>query len=215
MAMIKCSECGKEISSTAEMCPHCGSKTSRGRSAEEVRGYLVGWILAVGLLFVGLFMMATNIGTYNECVQHLEYYEYFSDSEKGAMQTFGFGLILFLASIVDMCVLAYKAKQVADNEVSAYPSNGGHADSGDLEWECPRCYYINRHDVTKCTHCGAARGGTRGISAESVPTWKRIQMEEENQRLAPAESKENKCIFCGAEMAEGQLFCGACGRRKD
>jgi len=26
MAMVKCKECGKEISDTAKACPHCGAK---------------------------------------------------------------------------------------------------------------------------------------------------------------------------------------------
>ena len=26
MALIKCSECGKEVSSSAKTCPHCGIK---------------------------------------------------------------------------------------------------------------------------------------------------------------------------------------------
>lgn len=29
MALIKCSECKKEISSTAKVCPHCGFKMIR------------------------------------------------------------------------------------------------------------------------------------------------------------------------------------------
>lgn len=28
MALIKCSECGKEVSSSAKTCPHCGMKLS-------------------------------------------------------------------------------------------------------------------------------------------------------------------------------------------
>lgn len=34
MALIKCSECGKEISSSAEACPNCGCKTPFGRDKE-------------------------------------------------------------------------------------------------------------------------------------------------------------------------------------
>jgi len=31
MALIKCSECGKEISSNAEVCPSCGALTRYGK----------------------------------------------------------------------------------------------------------------------------------------------------------------------------------------
>lgn len=40
-----------------------------------------------------------------------------------------------------------------------------------------------------------------------IPTWKKIESsktENPNQR---------KCVFCGAVLAEDQVFCGSCGRR--
>lgn len=195
MALIKCSECGKDISTTAENCPHCGCKTAHGQSVANVKGYIVGWVLAFIFLFVGVIVMVTNMGNNDEAV--------------------GFGFLMVIAGIIDMCVVAYKAKEAAESGSNTYSSYGQHSGSSDLEWECPRCYFVNQPNVTSCIHCGEDRGRTRGVVAEKIPTWKRIQMEEEKQRLNPVENKNNKCIFCGAEMAEGQLFCGACGQRKD
>ncbi len=80
-------------------------------------------------------------------------------------------------------------------------------DKGYLRWQGSRVCSFARGQTTRTSGLGC--------SQEKIPTWKRIQMEEEQQRLAPAENKNNKCIFCGAEMAEGQLFCGACGKRKN
>jgi len=34
MALTKCQECGKDISTTAQTCPHCGAKPS-GRKAKD------------------------------------------------------------------------------------------------------------------------------------------------------------------------------------
>ncbi len=35
MALIKCEECGKEISSEALTCPHCGATTSEGKRNKD------------------------------------------------------------------------------------------------------------------------------------------------------------------------------------
>lgn len=45
MALIKCRECGKEISSDAKACPHCGAKPKTGIGCGPVLGIiLVGFI---------------------------------------------------------------------------------------------------------------------------------------------------------------------------
>ena len=48
MALIKCKECGKEISSKADTCPNCGVKNKK-------RGFGVCGILFLG--FIGLFLL--------------------------------------------------------------------------------------------------------------------------------------------------------------
>lgn len=49
MAMIKCHECTKEISSSADKCPHCGVKPKKKTSLGEIIGVLLGiyfaWII--------------------------------------------------------------------------------------------------------------------------------------------------------------------------
>ena len=50
MSLIKCKECGKEISSEAEVCPHCGKKIDEGNMFSKLVGILV--ILgAIGSIF--------------------------------------------------------------------------------------------------------------------------------------------------------------------
>ena len=210
MALIKCGECGREISTTAENCPYCGSKTSHGKNLAEARGCLVGWVFAVIALMVGVFLMAANLATYTDCVEYLDYYEYFSDTEKGAMQAFGIGLLLAIAGFIDMCCLGYKAWQLKNqDEYISYASNPVN------QWRCTKCAHDNHPSAVNCAFCDEPRKSAPAVSTEKIPTWKRIQMEEEKQRLNPTENKQSKCLFCGAAMAEGQMFCGACGRRKD
>ena len=50
MALKKCSECGKEISSEAKICPNCGKKQiTIGKVISWIAfGILVIWIISLG-----------------------------------------------------------------------------------------------------------------------------------------------------------------------
>ena len=52
MALIKCSECGKEISSSAKMCPHCGAsnKISNNKKSNKKILFIVIFILLIVLV---------------------------------------------------------------------------------------------------------------------------------------------------------------------
>jgi hypothetical protein len=55
MALVKCRECGKEISTKAASCPNCGVKSpAPGRTAKRLLLYLLGIPVAVGLI-AGIF----------------------------------------------------------------------------------------------------------------------------------------------------------------
>lgn len=49
MALIKCKECGAEISSTAKVCPHCGAKIKKPKG-----GCILYLILGIALLIIGI-----------------------------------------------------------------------------------------------------------------------------------------------------------------
>ena len=57
MALVKCPECGKEVSSEAPTCPHCGrpiaSTTNKVVSVKRKGGKyeLIGFLLIVGGIF--------------------------------------------------------------------------------------------------------------------------------------------------------------------
>lgn len=53
MALIPCRECGKNVSSAAETCPHCGIKSPAAAPAKRLRYVLLG---LVGLAVVGALM---------------------------------------------------------------------------------------------------------------------------------------------------------------
>jgi len=58
MAIIKCSECDKDVSTEAVACPHCGAKQSKAAGSN-------GWVTAlsvVAFLVVGIFIIGVIAG---------------------------------------------------------------------------------------------------------------------------------------------------------
>jgi hypothetical protein len=55
MALIKCEECGGQLSTRAWVCPHCGARVRTNRAAAVIAGALV---LLMGA--VGFYLMATS-----------------------------------------------------------------------------------------------------------------------------------------------------------
>lgn len=51
MAMIKCSECGNEVSTTADSCPHCGAKIKKKEANNSVLDILCLFSLIFSLAF--------------------------------------------------------------------------------------------------------------------------------------------------------------------
>lgn len=55
MALIKCSECGKEMSDKATTCPHCGARHETG-NAKVIR-----IILGIIILIISLYFLLSGI----------------------------------------------------------------------------------------------------------------------------------------------------------
>lgn len=60
MTVVRCRECGGEVSTAAEVCPHCGVRAPVGGATRDAayddahgrRGGRAGWMLALILLLV-------------------------------------------------------------------------------------------------------------------------------------------------------------------
>jgi hypothetical protein len=59
MALVKCTECGKEISNEAPSCPNCGKPTSAAADTGKRKG--TGCLPMIGLIVVGT-VIATIVG---------------------------------------------------------------------------------------------------------------------------------------------------------
>lgn len=76
MALIRCIECGKEISEMAENCPHCGYKNQRIEEDQEIpkevklgaRKYEIALYACYATIVVLAFLMMFGAYAYNEAV---------------------------------------------------------------------------------------------------------------------------------------------------
>lgn len=50
MALIKCKECGKEVSNTAKICPHCGKKNPAIEELSDKTMRII-WIMSIIIVF--------------------------------------------------------------------------------------------------------------------------------------------------------------------
>lgn len=63
MAMIKCRECGHEISSMAVACPHCGAKTRFGEQENEKKALSISTMILIGLSIIGTIIFLSGFIT--------------------------------------------------------------------------------------------------------------------------------------------------------
>ncbi len=71
MALIKCKECGKEISDQATTCPNCGAKTESANNSINWFGVIIGIILFIG----GLCLMLDGMNGSSSNDNRLKYDE--------------------------------------------------------------------------------------------------------------------------------------------
>lgn len=53
MSLIKCKECGKEVSNKAKTCPGCGAEIKNGLSAVQIVGGVFFGLIAIGFIASG------------------------------------------------------------------------------------------------------------------------------------------------------------------
>ena len=62
MALVSCSECGKEISTEAESCPNCGRVNKKAVNDEQDSKQKVGCAVFILGIVITLFIPAVGVG---------------------------------------------------------------------------------------------------------------------------------------------------------
>ncbi|MGV8946261.1 MAG: zinc-ribbon domain-containing protein [Lutibacter sp.] len=114
MALINCSECGKQISDKAESCPSCGMKLKNNKKGCSTPMLLV-WIALFGVflyIYFGLFS-GNSSNDYDGIISDSKTYSYEWRSPKGT-QFIEFGKII-VKNNIRVCG-EYKVKEIKRNE---------------------------------------------------------------------------------------------------
>lgn len=94
------------------------------------------------------------------------------------------------------------------------PANNSYivGDIGYLRWQGSKLYSFDRGSTgpQNAPSVGQSGSGSQG----HIPAWKRVEMMEAQEQERKA-SQPRSCVFCGQSLQEGQVFCGACGKRQD
>ncbi len=153
MAMITCRECGKQISDTADICPHCGAKVNQitvksSASSKHLIIYATLIILGAFVFFVGLGIFFDDINTY---YPHYNYRSPLTSHESQVISTIVVGFAL--------CMLGtYKTfKSMSFPKIG----NGSHLSTSTVipmnhdNPCCPSCGARNNLGSKFCSKCGA------------------------------------------------------------
>lgn len=108
MALIKCRECGSEISSRAESCPHCGAKTRFGINEGEKKEINTATVVLLLVSVVGTILFFSGIMTMIEDINQYHNSWYGGYSYKSPLTGHEVGVIMkmiFGASIDIGCSL--------------------------------------------------------------------------------------------------------------
>lgn len=222
MAMIKCAECGKEISSTAERCPNCGYKTAHGRSMTEAKGLLAYYVISVILLLVGVWLFFANLGDFMECIEasKSKWFTGFTDEGEKVIVKFVMGCCFLVGGIIDMLIIKKKADALNSSRKTAtsqytddVKTQLGNQQLKTTDWKCT-CGRVNRNYVYTCA-CGL--GKYEQTKQETPIKNDRWECESCHATNPPAAAV---CTKCGSRreqpvklVAEDSCFCTQCGTR--
>lgn len=192
MALIKCEECGKEISSEALTCPHCGATTAEGKRHKKFQANnklsMVRTVISIA------DTLALCVSAYNLIIVIIEKkrWEYaftppLSEYESNVMKWMFIGL--FIGIILSFAEAFISVKIKRSNSDIAIKYSGERINNN--VWHCT-CGMNNPLNRTSCVSCGRMREGTPRMSV-SQGYW--------------------QCMNCGRNNPNYTGTC-ACGAKK-
>lgn len=200
MALIKCTECGKEISDSAVSCPHCGCKTAQARKNEEAKIFrnttLTVNIICIALDIIGAFLFIPGISKLHDYGYNL-FLDNWADSyrstvvEAGRRSVTGLvliiigfvGAILFKKFFVDR-VNANSKFSPRDERMEHFYKNIPSAPKSTRKC-CPHCGKVVTSDI--CEICGKSIDS----APDKTPTRQRIQQEDDGCWICPSCGRKN------------------------
>ena len=154
MALIKCRECGKEISDSALACPHCGCKTHYAEKSEKAKEakhtvmainlvYTALWIIGSILFLCGYAVLSDyGYGLFDNWAQS------YSDSVVAAGRNCVIGILLIAIGVIGS-ILFMKNRHQFEAHLK---SSGASSEPVSTKRCCPHCGNVVTSNV--CDMCG-------------------------------------------------------------
>ena len=111
MALIICEECKKEISSTAERCPHCGHKTAFATESAKKKDVTLAVYICLAAIVIGLFLLLPAFFTLVENYDDWYFWNWYTDRSNAVMRNLGIGTAMTGSGIGILLKLKTQAKK--------------------------------------------------------------------------------------------------------
>lgn len=92
MALIHCSECGMEISSSAECCPHCGHKTEFAAKTAQKKDKALATYIALAAVALGLILLIPNMFTLADNYNDWYFWNWYTERSDAVVRSIGWGV---------------------------------------------------------------------------------------------------------------------------
>lgn len=116
MALITCKECGKEISSTAESCPHCGHKTDIAAVNAQKRDRGIAFYIGVAAICIGLFILIPALSTLMENYNDWYFWNWYTERSDEVVRNIGWGIGLIGGGLGVVFWLRKTANQIKESK---------------------------------------------------------------------------------------------------
>lgn len=113
MALITCEECGKEISSTAKICPHCGHKTAYANEHAKKMDRTVAGYICLAAIVIGLILLIPALITLMENYNDWYFWNYYTERSDAVVRNIGLGIGMTGGGLG--CLLYFKKKAQNEN----------------------------------------------------------------------------------------------------
>lgn len=116
MALITCEECGKEISSTAKTCPHCGHKTEYAKESAKKLDYTVAMYICLAAIVIGAILLVPALITLMENLNDWYFWNWYTERSDAVVRNISFGIGLVGGGLGVLLGLKKKAQNDTQNK---------------------------------------------------------------------------------------------------
>ena len=213
MALIRCKECGKEISGTAERCPHCGYQTARGRLTAQNKGMAILALVQMAEVAIGFYLLISNMETFLELLENwsrihkyasdYHFFEYLSDKEQmGVFFKVLIACCILIGGTIGNYVSLLKLRK--ESEVTQQEERTTmQAYNNWKEMELRGQDVEQKDGMVKCQKCGKIQPRSAMCASCYAPL------------VTLSEPGRWRCVECGMENMLNVKTCQNCGVTKE